>query len=84
MQPDVVYEICRLAILMQIRSLKSIYIGPWIRLKLYTKGFSISLGHRGIGWVTIGNRGIRETLDAPIPGVYLTQEQRWDEVKGSK
>jgi hypothetical protein len=52
---------------MQIRSLKSIYIGPWIRLKLYTKGFSISLGHRGIGWVTIGNRGIRETLDAPIP-----------------
>jgi hypothetical protein len=60
---------------MQIRSLKSIYIGPWIRLKLYTKGFSISLGHRGI---------VRETLDAPIPGVYLTQEQRWDEVKGSK
>ena len=42
--------------------------------------FSVSFGHRGIGWVTIGRKGIRETLDL-VPGVYVSEEQRWDEFK---
>jgi hypothetical protein len=66
---------------MRIRVWKQIYTTPFVRLNLQTKGFSLSFGHRGIGCVTIGRRGIRETLDTPMPGVYVSEEQRWDELK---
>jgi hypothetical protein len=42
-----------------------------IGLPTVTGGFSISLGHRRIGWITIGQKGIRETDDIPIPGLLL-------------
>jgi hypothetical protein len=64
---------------MNIRIWKSIYICPWIRLNISNRSISISLGHRSIGWWTIGPRGMRETIDTPIPGVYLSEEQRFKE-----
>jgi hypothetical protein len=48
---------------MQLRIWKQIYLSPLVRLKLYTQGFSISVGHSRIGWITIGRRGIRGTGD---------------------
>jgi hypothetical protein len=37
---------------MELRIWKRIYLSPFARLNLYTKGFTISLGHRAIGWIT--------------------------------
>jgi hypothetical protein len=34
---------------MELRIWKRIYLTPWIRLNLYTRGFSISVGHSRIG-----------------------------------
>jgi hypothetical protein len=65
---------------MELRIWKRIYLSPFVRVNLYTRGFTISFGHRGIGWITFGRRGIRETLDAPVPGVYLSEGQRWREI----
>jgi hypothetical protein len=62
---------------MQLRVWKKIYLCPWIRLNIYTRGVSISFGHRRLGWITLGPRGVRGTLDTPIQGVYLTQQQPW-------
>ncbi len=33
---------------MQLRIWKRIYLTPFVRLNLYTRGFSISFGHRRI------------------------------------
>jgi hypothetical protein len=60
---------------MEVRIWRRIYLCPWIRLNLYTRGFSISLGHRSIGWLTFGRRGVTGTLSTGIPGVYLSE--RW-------
>jgi len=38
---------------MELRILKHVYLSPWIRLNLYTKGWSISFGHRLLGWLTL-------------------------------
>jgi hypothetical protein len=61
---------------MQLRIWKTVYLCPWIRLNIFNRGISVSLGDRNWGWVTIGRRGVRETLDI-IPGVYLTENQPW-------
>jgi hypothetical protein len=37
--------------------------------------------HRRIGWITFSKRGIREILDTPVPGVYLSEGQRWGEIR---
>jgi hypothetical protein len=62
---------------MELRVFKRIYLTPFVRLNLYTRGFSISFGKRGLGWISFGQRGVRETLSTPIPGVYLTESQPW-------
>jgi hypothetical protein len=66
---------------MQLRIYKHIYLGPWIRLNIFNRGISISCGHRSMGWFTIGPPGFRETLDTPIPGVYLTETQRFKDLQ---
>jgi hypothetical protein len=66
---------------MEIRIWKKIYLTPWIRLNLYTKGWSLSFGHNGIGWLTIGKSGLRGTISTEIPGVYLSEKERWKDLK---
>jgi hypothetical protein len=56
---------------------KHIYFSPFVRLNLYTRGCTVSFGHRSIGWITLGRRGIRETIPTGIPGAYLTESQSW-------
>ena len=58
---------------MQLSIWKQIYLTPLVRLNLYTREFSISLGHRRIDWNTSGKRGIWETLRASVFGVYLSE-----------
>jgi hypothetical protein len=65
---------------MELRILKHVYITPWIRLNLYTKGWSLSLGHRRMGWITVGPRGIRGTLDTPVSGIYLSESRSWKDL----
>jgi hypothetical protein len=65
---------------MQPRIWKQIYLSPFVRLNLYTRGFTISFGRHRIGWVTFGRRGIRVTLDTGMPGTYLTERRTWDEL----
>ena len=65
---------------MELRIWKHVYLTPFIRLNLYTRGFSVSFGHRRCGWITFSKRGIRETLDTPIPGVYLSEGQQWEDI----
>ena len=65
---------------MELRIWKRIYLCPFIRLNLYTRGLTISFGHNRLSWITFGRRGIREILDTPIPGVYLSQGQRWNQL----
>ncbi len=51
-----------------------------VRLNLYTRGFTISIGHRRVGWFTFRRRGIRSTLDTGLPGLCLFESQRWEEI----
>jgi hypothetical protein len=69
---------------MEIRLYKHVYLTPFIRLNLYTKGFSLSFGHARIGWLTLGRRGIRGTLDTGVPGAYLTESRTWGEFKNRR
>jgi hypothetical protein len=64
----------------QVQIWKSLCLSPSVRLNLDTKGFTISFGYRGIGWITFERRGIRETLDTGIPDVYLSEGQRWHQI----
>jgi hypothetical protein len=41
---------------MQIRIFKRIRFGPFLRLTFTNAGITLSLGHRGIGWITFGKR----------------------------
>jgi hypothetical protein len=66
---------------MELRILKHVYLSPWIRLNLYTKGWSISFGHRRLGWITVGPRGIRATLDTPVSGIYLSESRSWKDLR---
>jgi hypothetical protein len=66
---------------MQLRIWKRLYLLPWLRLNLYTKGFTISVGHRGLGWITFGRRGIRATVPTVVPGAYFTESQQlWNQI----
>ena len=65
---------------MELRVLKYFYLTPWIRLNLFTKGFSISFGEARLGWITVGKSGLTETIDTGVSGVYVKDSQRWDKV----
>ena len=65
---------------MELRIWKRIYLTPFIRLNIYTKSFTVSFGHRKLGWLTLARTGVRETLDTPLRGVYLSEGQRWDQL----
>jgi hypothetical protein len=69
---------------MELRIWKRIFLTPWIRLNLYTQGFSISVGHSRIGWITFGRRGIRATLDTGVPGTYVTEGRTWGQLGKQK
>jgi hypothetical protein len=66
---------------MELRILKHVYLSPWIRLNLYTRGWSLSFGHRRLGWLTLGPRGVRGTLDTAAPGVYITESRSWKDLR---
>ncbi len=66
--------------IVELRVWKRIYLSWFVRLNLYTRGFTISLGHRGIDWITSERRGIRETLATGIPGIYLSEGQQWRDI----
>jgi hypothetical protein len=48
---------------MELRIWKRIYLMPFIRLNLYTRGLTISFGHRGLGWTLSDGAGF-----AGLPG----------------
>jgi hypothetical protein len=48
---------------MELRIWRRIYLTPFIRLNLYTRGFSVSVGHKNIGWLTFSRRVLRATID---------------------
>jgi hypothetical protein len=62
---------------MEIRIWKRVFLTPFIRLNFTNGGVSVSFGHRGLGWLTIGKSGIRGTIPTGIPGVYLSEKERW-------
>lgn len=66
---------------MELRIWKRIYLTPFVRINLYTRGFTVSVGKRGLGWITFGRRGIRGTVPTGIPGVYLSQGESWNRLK---
>jgi hypothetical protein len=67
---------------MELRIWKRIYLSPFIRLNIYTRGFTVSFGHARIGWVTLGRRGVRETLEVPgVSGLYVTENQCWSQIR---
>jgi hypothetical protein len=63
---------------MQLLIRKYIYLTPFIRLNFFTQDFSVSFGHKSLAWITLGRRGIRETIPTGIPGAYLTESQPWN------
>jgi SpoVK/Ycf46/Vps4 family AAA+-type ATPase len=65
---------------MELRIWRRIYLCPFVRLNCYTKGFTVSFGHRGWFWLAIGRRGLRATLPTGYPGAYLTEGRTWDEL----
>jgi hypothetical protein len=58
---------------------KRVSLGPFVRLNIFNSGFSVSLGHRSLGWITLGRRGIRESVSV-ASGIYATEGQTWDKV----
>jgi hypothetical protein len=60
---------------MSLRLFKEIYATPWLRLNIFNRGISLSIGHRFPWLYTIGPRGFRETIDV-MPGVFITETQR--------
>jgi hypothetical protein len=65
---------------MEIRIFKRVNLGSFVRLTFTNAEVSISFGHRSIGWLTIGKRGLSETIDTPIGGVYFRDNQPWNKV----
>jgi hypothetical protein len=66
---------------MQLRFFRRVFIGPFIRLNFPNAGVSVSFGARRIGWVTLSRRGIRLTADTPVPGLYVTDSKRWQDLQ---
>jgi hypothetical protein len=65
---------------MEIRIWRRFFITPFLRVNLYTRGFTVSLGHNEIGWITFGKSGVRGTIPTGIPGVYLSERVRWKDL----
>lgn len=65
---------------MRIRIYRQWHLSPFIKLTFTNAGVSVGFGHRSLGWVTFGRRGVTETLDTPVPGVYLTDSQPWTRI----
>jgi hypothetical protein len=63
---------------------KHVFLGPWARLNIFNSGFSVSLGHRSLGWITLGKRSVTESIDTGVSGVYLQDSQRWSDLRPSK
>jgi hypothetical protein len=66
---------------MEIRIWKRVYITPFIRITFYTRGFTVAVGHNGIGWISFGKSGVRGTIPTGIPGVYLSEKVRWKDLE---
>jgi hypothetical protein len=62
---------------MELRIRKRIYLCPFVLVNFYAKGFTVSFGHRSLGWLILGRRGIRATLPTGVSGVYLSETQTW-------
>ena len=65
---------------MEIKLYKRVFLTPFLRLTFTNSGVSISFGHRSVGWLTFGKRGLTETIDTPISGVYATDKQSWRQI----
>ena len=63
---------------------KRVFLGPYIRLNIFNSGFSVSVGHRSLGWLTLGPKGLTETIDTGVSGVFLTDKQRWRDLAPPK
>ncbi len=46
---------------------------PGLRINLSRSGASVSVGHRGSGWPTVGHGQRRVTVDTPIRGLFYTE-----------
>jgi hypothetical protein len=57
------------------RFTRRLSIIPGLRVNLSKSGASVSIGHRGAGWITFGGRrGTRVTVDVPgVKGMYWTE-----------
>jgi hypothetical protein len=60
---------------MGLRFTRRVRIAPGLRANFSKSGASLSIGHRGLGWFTIGPRGRRLTVDIlPGSGLYWTEK----------
>jgi Protein of unknown function (DUF4236) len=60
---------------MGLRFTRRVSLFPGLRLNASRSGLSLSIGHRGLGWFTIGPRGRRLTVDIlPGSGIYYTEK----------
>jgi hypothetical protein len=57
-----------------LRYFRRVSLLPGLRLNASRRGLSVSVGHRGLGWLTVGPRGRRVTVDTPIKGLYYTEQ----------
>jgi hypothetical protein len=65
---------------MELMIRKRVQFGPCVRLNIFNSGLSVSVGHKNLGWLTFGKRGITESIDTPVSGVFLRDGQPWDRV----
>jgi hypothetical protein len=65
---------------MKIRIYRRVFLSPFVKLTFTNSGVSIGFGHRNIGWINFGPKGVSETLDTGVSGVYLRDSQSWDRV----
>jgi hypothetical protein len=56
---------------MELRIWKRIYLCPFVRLSLYTRGFTISFGHRGLGGLASAGAGFEAPCRRYPRGLYL-------------
>jgi hypothetical protein len=66
---------------MELRIWRRFNIGPFLRITFYTRGFTVGVGHNGIGWLTFGKSGVRGTVPTGIPGVYFSEKVRWKDLQ---
>jgi hypothetical protein len=65
----------------KIRLFKRFSLGPFVRVAITNAGVSLSVGHRSVGWLTFGKKGLSETLDTGVSGVYLRDSQPWSQLR---